>query len=153
MNYGITVALLRRVPIFANIEASALKMMAFSSTVESIEDGEIICSEGDPADGVYVVDQGSVEVSVEKGGVRTKVALVGPHEVLGEVAVILNQPRTATLQAVGPVTLLKIDADIFLGAVTGHPDAALGVLRTLCHRLSGMLARFEDLASRAEGSI
>lgn len=153
MNYGITVALLRRVPIFASMEAGALKLMAFSSTALTFEDGETICNEGDAADGVYVVDQGMVEVSVEKGGVRTRVAIVGPHEVLGEIAVILNQPRTATLRAAGPVSVLKIDADVFLGAVTGHPDAALGVLRTLCQRLSGMLARFEELAQRLESPI
>lgn len=154
MNYGITVALLRRVPIFASMEAGALKLLAFSSTVLSFADGEVICNEGDPADGVYVIDEGTVEVSVERRGAQAaKVAVVGPHEVVGEIAVILNQPRTATVRALGPVTLVKIDSDIFLGIVTRNPEAALGVLRTLCERLSAMLRRFEDLASRLDSPI
>lgn len=153
MDYGITVALLRQVPIFANMEAGALKLLAFSSTVLAVEDGEVICNEGDPADGVYVIDQGRVEIAVERGGVRTRVAVVDRHEVVGEIAVILNQPRTATIQAMGPVRVVKIDADIFLRTVTANPEAALGVLRTLCERLSSMLLRFEELASRQGNTI
>ena len=153
MNYGITVALLRRAPIFASMETGALKLLAFSSTYLTVDDGEIICHEGDPPDGVYVIDEGRVQVSVERGSTQATVAVVGPHEVVGEIAVILNQSRTATLTALGPVRLVKIDADIFLSTVTGNPDSALGVLRTLCARLSAMLQRYEDLSRRMDDAI
>ncbi len=150
MNYGITVALLRRVPIFASMEASALKLLAFSSTYLTVDDGEIICHEGDASDGVYVIEAGKVEVFVERGDTRVRVAVVGPNEVVGEMAVILNQPRTATVRALGPVRLVKIDADIFLSTVTGNAESALGVLRILCARLSGMLRRYEELSRRLD---
>ncbi len=150
MNYGLTVSLLRRVPIFASMEAGPLKLLAFSSTHLTVERGEIICHEGDPADGVYIIDEGHVEVSVVRRGQEVTVASVGPHEVVGEIAVILNQPRTATLRALEPVKLVKIDADIFLSTISGNGDAALGVLRTLCERLSSMLQHYQALSGNAD---
>ncbi|NJO67742.1 MAG: cyclic nucleotide-binding domain-containing protein [Rhodospirillales bacterium] len=153
MDYEDTVALLRRVPIFASMEAAALKLLAFSSETVTFDDGEIICQEGDLADGVYVIDEGQVVVSVERDGIAAKIAVVGANEVVGELAVILNQPRAASLRAQGTVRLVRIDSDIFIRTVTGNPDAALGVLRILCRRLSNMLRHYEELVSSIDSSI
>lgn len=141
MDYGITVGLLRRMPLFADMDAGTLKMLAFSSAYVRFEDGEALCVEGDAADGVYIIDTGTVEVSLAAAGGVSRIALLGRYEVVGEIAVILNQPRTATVRAIGPVDALKIDSDVFVRLITGHPDAALSVLRTLCERLARMIQR------------
>lgn len=142
MDYGITVGLLRRMPLFCAMDAGTLKLLAFSSSHLHFEDGETLCVQGDPADGVYIIDAGTVEVLIGDGVAGgTRIALVGRHEVVGEIAVILNQPRTATVRAVGPVDALRIESDVFVSLITGHPEAALSVLRTLCERLARMLQR------------
>ena len=131
MDYGLTVALLRRMPMLAGMDARGLKMLAFAAAHLQLEDGEILCSEGEAADGVYIIDEGTVEVYVEREGKQSRLATVGPHGLVGELAVILNQPRTATVRAFGPVKVLRIDSDVFLQLITSHPEAALGVIRTL----------------------
>ncbi|MFO1153158.1 MAG: cyclic nucleotide-binding domain-containing protein [Rhodospirillales bacterium] len=148
MDYGPTVALLRRMPMLAGMDARALKMLAFSATHLLLEDGEILCSEGEAADGVYIIDEGTVEVYVEREGASSPIAQVGRHGLVGELAVILNQPRAASVKALGPVKVLRFDADVFLQLITSHPDAALGVIRTLGERLTQMIQQYEELAGK-----
>ncbi len=109
MDYGLTVALLRRMPMFAGMEAGTLKMLAFTARHLQLEDGEVLCAEGEPADGVYIIEEGKVEVYVERDEEHSRIAVVGRHQLVGELAVILNQPRAATVKALGPVKVLRID--------------------------------------------
>jgi CRP-like cAMP-binding protein len=148
VDYGLTVALLRRMPMFAGMDARSLKMLAFAATHLQLEDGELLCSEGEAADGVYIIDEGTVEVYVERDADHARIAVIGRHGLVGELAVILNQPRAATVRALGPVRVLRIDSDVFLRLITSHPDAALGVIRTLGERLTHMIQQYEDLAGK-----
>lgn len=148
MDYGPTVALLRRMPMFAGMDAGSLKVLAFAATHLQLEDGELLCTEGEPADGVYIIDEGKVEVYVERDQEHSQLAVVGRHELVGELAVILNQPRAASVKALGPVKVLRIDSDVFLQLITRHPDTALGVIRTLGQRLTHMIQQYEDLSAR-----
>jgi CRP-like cAMP-binding protein len=142
MDYGVTVGLLRRMPLFCGMDAGTLKLLAFSSAYLHFEDGEVLCAQGDAPDGVFIIDTGTAEVVVvAANGSENRVARVGRHEVVGEMAVILNKPRTATVRATGPVDALKIDSDVFVRLITGHPEAALSVLRTLSERLAALLHR------------
>jgi len=148
VEYTEAVAALRRIPLFASLDTASLKLLAFSSTALDFDDGEALCHQGDPADSVYVVDQGQVKVSIETtpdAGVF-HVATLGRHDLFGEMAVICNLPRTATVRAVGPLRVLKIEADIFMRLVTANPDAAVGVMRVLALRLM----RATDLYERAQ---
>ncbi len=148
MDYGLTVALLRRMPMFSGMDARSLKMLAFAATHLQLEDGELLCAEGESADGVYIIDEGKVEVYVERDGDHSRLAVIGRHGLVGELAVILNQPRAATVRALGPVKVLRIDSDVFLRLITCHPGAALGVIRTLGERLTQMIQQYEDLAGK-----
>jgi CRP-like cAMP-binding protein len=149
VDYGVTVGLLSRIPLFAEMNGRSLKMLAFSSDYFTVEDGEELCHEGEPPDGVFIIENGDVEVLVARDGVTSRIAVVGHHQVVGEIAVILNQPRSATVRALGRVRVLKIDAQVFLAAVTEHPTAALSVLRTLCERLTNMIRLYERNSARA----
>jgi CRP-like cAMP-binding protein len=148
VDYGLTVALLRRMPMFAGMDPRSLKMLAFAATHLQLEDGELLCAEGEAADGVYVIDEGKVEVYVERDGDHSRIAVIGRHGLVGELAVILKQPRAATVRALGPVKVLRIDSDVFLQLITSHPGAALGVIRTLGERLTQMIQQYEDLAGK-----
>ena len=153
MDYGLTVALLRRMPMFAGMDPGSLKMLAFAARYLHLDDGEVLCAEGEPADGVYIIDEGKVEVYVERDGEHSRIAVVGRHQLVGELAVILNQPRAATVRALGSVKVLRIDLDVFLQLITCHPDAALGVIRTLGERLTQMIQQYEDLSARVAARI
>ena len=82
-----------------------------------VRPGDVVIREGDPGDRFYVIEAGRVEVT--SGG-----ALVGhrgPGEYVGEIALLRDVPRTATVTALTELTLYALERDVFLGAVTGHP--------------------------------
>lgn len=139
MDYSDTVALFRSIPIFATMDVRSLKVLAYASSHLALEPGDILCYYGEAADSVYVIVDGQAEVVVQRHGQEVRVATVGRHEVVGEIAVLLNQRRTATVRAITPSRVLKIESETFVNAVTGHPDAALSVMRTLCRRLVSLL--------------
>ncbi len=148
MDYVEAVSLLRRVPFLANCERTCLKMLAFACTYLTLHKGETLCAEGDVSDSVYVIDQGEVTVSVNRAGVEVLIGRLGALELVGEMGVIRNQPRSATVRAVGLVRVLRIDADVFLSVVSGNPQAAIAVMRVLCDRLARTTADLERLRLR-----
>jgi CRP-like cAMP-binding protein len=145
MDYVDAVSLLRRVPFLSNCEGTSLKMLAFSCSYLTLHEGENLCVEGDVSDSVYVIDQGEVAVSVCPAGVEVSIGRLGALELVGEMGVIRNQPRSATVRAVGLVRVLRIDADVFLSVVSGNPQAAIAVMRVLCDRLARTTADLQQL--------
>lgn len=146
MDYKEAVSVLRGIPVFASLDTASLKLLAFSSSYLSLDDGEALCHQGDPGDSVFLVDEGEVEVSIVVGDAgRIRLATLGRHDIFGEMAVICNQPRTADVHARGPLKVLKIEADVFLQLVTANPDAALGMMRVLAERLMRFTERYERL--------
>jgi CRP-like cAMP-binding protein len=139
VDYSDTVALFRTIPIFATMDVRSLKVLAYASSHLAVEPGDALCYQGEAADSVYIIVDGQAEVVVGRQGKDVRVATVGRYEVVGEIAVLLNQRRTATVRAITPGRVLKIDAETFISAVTGHPDAALSVMRTLCRRIVSLL--------------
>jgi CRP-like cAMP-binding protein len=106
--------------IFANI-----------SDRETYPVGAVIFSAGDPADCMYVVQEGEVEVLV---GDRI-IDIVGPGGILGELALIDHQPRSATARARSDCELIALDEWRFLYSVQNKPYFALELVRTLAERL------------------
>ncbi|MBK8210537.1 MAG: cyclic nucleotide-binding domain-containing protein [Rhodospirillales bacterium] len=146
MDYKEAVSVLRGIPVFASLDTASLKLLAFSSSYLSLDDGEALCHQGDPGDSVFLVDEGEVEVSIVVGDTgRIRLATLGRHDIFGEMAVICNQPRTADVHARGPLKVLKIEADVFLQLITANPDAALGMMRVLAERLMRFTERYEQL--------
>ena len=152
LNYPETVTLLRRIPIFAKLEPASLKLLAFSSSYLSFNDGEVLCRQGEPGDSVFVIEEGEVDVTISAGGKLAHLATLGSHELFGEMAVICNLPRSADVHARGPLRVLKIEGDVFLRLVTTNPDAALGVMRVLSERLMRVAELYERLKRDLPGA-
>jgi CRP-like cAMP-binding protein len=94
--------------------------------------------EGDPGDRFYVVREGELRVSA--GG--HEVATVGPGGYVGEIALLRDVPRTATVTAVGPASLFALERDEFLAAVTGHASSSSAADSAMLMRLQSLgLAR------------
>jgi len=137
---------LKKVPMLARLDASKLKLLAFTSQSLHFEDGDIICRRDDVADGAYVIMHGEVEVLADSAdGHQEIVAVRGSNELIGEMAVLNNRPRNATLRAKGPVRALHIDSDTFISLVSENPAVALDVMRQLSVRLAESHAQVETL--------
>jgi len=79
--------------------------------------GEVIVRQGAPADKFFIVVQGEVEVVREEQGQSRRLATLGSGQFFGEIAILRDTPRTATVKAVGPTTLLAMERDTFQGLV------------------------------------
>ncbi|WP_029012046.1 cyclic nucleotide-binding domain-containing protein [Niveispirillum irakense] len=126
---------LRRLSIFSGIELSKLKILAFTSERASFTGGAILFRQDEVSDAAYVILDGTVEVQVETPNGQRHVALVGDNGIVGEIGILCDVPRTATVQAVGPVTTLRISKDQFFRLVGEFPQIAVAVMRELALRL------------------
>ena len=94
-----------------------------------------------------MVIEGSVEISVHYPPAPPKViGIVGPNEILGEIAIFGNVPRTATATAETRLEVLRTSADPFRSVIRENPDAAIELIRILAVRLANTTARFEQLS-------
>lgn len=126
---------LRRIPLFANLEPSKLKLLAFTSERLTYAKDQIIFRQGDMGDAAYIVLDGQADVLIGKPGEQRKVATIGKHSIIGEIAVLCDVPRTATVVAADRLVTLKISKDLFLRMVTEFPQMAVEIMRELARRL------------------
>lgn len=127
---------LAKVPLFAKLEPSRLKLLAFTSQALNYEDGETIFKEGDPADAAFVIMDGEAEILIETDKGTLSVGMLGKDELFGELALLNNTQRSATLRARGRLKALRIAGDMFLKLLTENPGVALAVMRQLSAKLA-----------------
>ena len=113
------IALLRRLPMFAPVPAPALEAAAAALVTVDLPTGATIIREGDVGDRFWVLDTGYVAVS--QGGVT--IARLGPGASFGELALVRDIPRTASVTALSDVRLLALDRESFLITLTASPRA------------------------------
>src|ERR1700686_3184895 len=92
---------LRRVPFFAEIEPSKLKLLAFMSERAGFDDGKVLFRQGDTGDAAYLIIDGEAEVVLEGAAGPLIVATLGANDIVGEMAILCNAPRNATVRAKG----------------------------------------------------
>jgi MFS family permease len=125
------VELLRSIPIFAPLPPAVLEYLAGRLITVRQQAGEVVFRQGDSGDRYYIVGEGEVEVTV--GG--NVAATLGPGEGFGEIALLRDVPRTATVQARTDVTLDALERDDFLSAVTGDPGSTEAANKLITTRL------------------
>jgi len=113
-------ALLRANSIFRPLADGTVEQLARALEPENAAAGAAIVRQGDAGDRVYLIVAGELEVAVDgRPGTR-----LGPGDLFGEIALLRDVPRTATVRAVTDGELLTLGRDDFLSAVTGHPTSA-----------------------------
>jgi len=113
-------AALMRVPFFAPLSGQALERLAAALIPVSVRAGSSIIVQGQLGDRFYIIGSGEVQVDVDGTPVRT----LGPGDSFGEIALLHDIPRTASVSALMPVELLALDRHHFVETVTGQPAAA-----------------------------
>jgi CRP/FNR family transcriptional regulator, cyclic AMP receptor protein len=129
------VELLQRIPLFANVEASKLKLLAFTSERIAFEAGQVLFHQGDAGDAAYLIIEGEAEVLVSGPGGPIEVAVLGRNEIVGEIAILCDVPRTATIRARRRLVCLRISKELFLRLINEFPQLAVAVVRELASRV------------------
>jgi CRP/FNR family transcriptional regulator, cyclic AMP receptor protein len=135
MNLNEEVELLKGVPIFSKVEPAKLKLLAFTSERVNFTAGQEICHQGDPGDTMYVILGGTADVLIDTPGGQISVAEMKRNSFFGEIAILCDVPRTATIKAKEPLSTLKITKDMFYRLVAEFPQMAVEVMRELARRL------------------
>lgn len=148
MEFSDAVQVLRGTPIFSKLDPARLKLLAFASQYLTFEEGEALFHVGESSDGAYLIDEGEVSILAEKDGHEVCVAVLGRHDLFGEMAILRNAPRVATVRAKGRLGVLRIDGDMFLRMVTEDPHVALAVMRILCDKIANTLESFEEMEEK-----
>jgi MFS family permease len=110
------VALLAAIPIFAPLSTPARERLARWLRATTLEAGETVFAQGDHGDGFYAVQEGEVDVLVDGEHVRT----LGAGGYFGEIALLREVPRTATVRTRSAVRLQRLDRERFLAIVAGN---------------------------------
>ena len=126
---------LRQVPLFAQLSDEDLERICRGVEDRHLEPGETLFAEGDHGDMAYVVVDGEVEILKATGRRQTLIAVRGPREVIGEMAVLQEEPRTATVRARTGVDLLTIPKAVLDALFATSPTAARSIFSILLDRL------------------
>lgn len=142
------VQMLRRVPLFANVEPGKLKLLAFTSDRVSYGVGEALFHQGDIGDAAYVVLSGKAEVLVDSPTGPIRIAEVESNAIVGEIAILCDVLRTATVKTTTPVEGLRIRKEHFLKLLTDFPEITIEVMRALAERLTSTTTELTEARSR-----
>lgn len=147
----VTAAILRDIGLFGGLDDDSLSVLARELPTVHVETGEAVVQEGDQAREMYVVIGGELEVIKEgRAGGDVRVALFGPGDWFGEMAILDVQPRSATVRAVAPTMLLRITAEdvdqlLYRRDLKAYALFVMNIARELSRRLrvaDGILAQF-----------
>ncbi|MFD2204917.1 cyclic nucleotide-binding domain-containing protein [Kiloniella antarctica] len=135
---------LKNIPLFANIEPSRLKLMAFASERLIFKVGQELFHQGDAGDAAYIFIDGEADVIVDTDDGPLVVATFGKNEFVGEIAILCDVPRTATIKAKSELITLKITKELFFNMVMDFPEMGVEVMRVLAHRIDKTTSQLTD---------
>lgn len=130
------VGMLKKVPLFAGVAPAKLKLLAFTSDRVSYQAGQILFNQGDEGDAAYVVLSGKADIIVDSPSGQIKVAEVEPNQIVGEIAILCDVSRTATVKASTQLEALRIRKDHFLRLLGEFPEMTVEIMRVLADRLA-----------------
>ena len=142
------VDLLRRVPLFAGIDPSRLKLLAYTSDVVTYRQAQVLFKRGDVGDAAYVIIKGDAEVIVPSGDDEIPIAVLHDGDFVGEIAILCDTPRTATVRAKSELKALRIRKEPFFELLHQFPEMAVEMTRLLAERLTRTTAELVEAQRR-----
>ena len=136
---------LRQVRLFAGLDEEQLDAVSSFTFQKSFSAGELIVEEGRTGNGLYAIISGNVEAVKALGTEQERtVNRLGSGEVFGEMALLGEWPRTATIRAIDEVECLGIDRWVFLTQLERHPLVGIRLLQVLAQKLKDSDARLVE---------
>jgi CRP/FNR family transcriptional regulator, cyclic AMP receptor protein len=138
---------LKKVALFSSLSDDELEQVASCLQVERVPRNTMIVQQGDPGDSMYVILMGRIKVGLfSEGGREVILAHLEPGDFFGEMAIVAEQPRSASVVAVEDSSLLKLTRADFVRQVHRNPDIALNMMKLLAGRLAVADEKIGDLA-------
>jgi len=136
----------RQAPLFAALDDEAAEALKATMARREVARGEVLFTEGDPGDRLYIIVEGKIKLGRASGdGRENLLAILGPGEMFGELSLFDPGPRNATATAVADTALLGVGSDDLATWLNGRPDVARQLLRSLARRLRRTNEALADL--------
>jgi len=142
------VLFLKSAPLFSALDSEELAALADIALEKEFAPGEVIFEEGQPAHHLYFLARGKVEVFHRDDSGEYPIATLGEEECFGEMAILDDETRSASIKALEPTQVLKIDRDSFRELITERPQISFAIFKILSNRL-----RLSDLEIEHVGSF
>lgn len=126
---------LRRIPLFEDLDEKSVRAIANAVVEQTYERGQDIVREGDTGVGAFIIRSGRAEVLQNRQGEIARLGELSAGDFFGEMALLDEFPRSATVRAVEPTTCLGLTRWHFRGILESHPQIALGILPVLTRRV------------------
>jgi CRP/FNR family transcriptional regulator, cyclic AMP receptor protein len=142
------VEVLRNIPLFKKIEPAKLKLLAFTSEHLEFVAGETLFKQGDVGDAAYILLEGDADVMVDTPKGEMRVATLGQNDIVGEIAILCDVPRTATIIAKTRLVTLRVSKDGFFNLVTQFPTVGVEIMHELASRLHQTTQQLGDATAK-----
>ncbi len=147
------VMMLKQVPLFAGVSPGKLKLLAFTSERVVYRANETLFLQGDPGDAAFVILSGRADVLVDGPSGPIRVAELEKNAIVGEIAILCDVARTATVKAATEVEALRISKDNFFKLLTDFPEMTIEMVRVLADRLSQTTSELTEARSLAARNV
>ena len=135
---------LSRIPIFAELEIEAQRLIAFAAEMRILRAGDVLFRRGDKSDGGFIVQSGSIALDPSDSGSPSP-KIVGANGLIGETALLTETERPATAIAREPTTVLRVPRALFHRVLREFPASAQRLRRSLAGRLREFVGDLEKL--------
>lgn len=133
------VELLRKIELFADVDESHLKVLAFATERVTINSGEMLIRQGDDALAAFVIINGEAEAFIGDPDLTSRFMDVDRNAFVGEMAMLSDQNYSANVRATSDLEALKINRELFYRVIDEFPDMAKAVMEVVNRRLEGTL--------------
>ena len=144
------VQVLKALPLFAGVDSARLKLLVFTSQRLQFPKNALLVRQGEPSDSAYVIIEGVVVAEWESAQGRVELNQIGNNSIVGELGIVSQAPRSATLRALTDVTALRIRGDVLLSLIAEFPDIALAIMRDQTRRMVSAQDRLAAQAVQAQ---
>lgn len=145
------VVLLRQIPLFAKVDESHLKVLAFATEHVVLLKGQTLVRQGDEAKAAFLIVDGEAEVFTGPESDAASKHVVGRSAFVGEIAMLCGQPYSATVKAKSRLEALKITKDLFFRVIEEFPEMAAEVMKVVTARLDGTMGELAELQRKLAG--
>ncbi len=142
------ISLIQQIGLFRGVDPTELESIAQQMTETSFRDGEVAFLEGDTGDRLYLILTGAMHVYVEREGSVISYDHLQPGECFGEMALVEEAPRSATVKSEGTSLCLTLSKEDLLDLMNRQPNIALGMIKGLVGRLRGTNVQLQEYARR-----
>ena len=140
-------SVLATIPLFSSLSASDLGAIARQAISIGYRKSTVVIQEGDTADSLYVVASGRLKAFLDdESGKEIILSIMGPGEYFGEIALLDEAPRSASVMTIAPSRLLIISRSVFKDCLANNPNAASTIVNNLTHRLRRTTQNVKSLA-------